>query len=683
MGLSCYLLLLCFSVSANVVSTMNSDGKALLSLVKHWRDVPSLLQLSWKDSDSSPCLWAGVECDQKNQSVVALNLSGYGISGQLGPEIAYLKLLKSVDLSINSFSGSIPSELGNCSLLEYLDLSGNSFTGELPERLRNLKNLRYVNLRSNSLNGTLPESLFWIPSLNTIYLNNNEFTGTIPSNIGNCSALQELHLSGNYLSGKIPAALGTCKSLVYLRMEQNQLEGHIPPEIGKLVSLQALNLSQNCLNGEMPSELSNCRKLLHLDLSHNFLNGSISPTLSSLTALTTLTLSQNRLTGDIPTSLFELHKLSKLQLGGNMLGGNIPSTIGSLGVIQNLKFLNLSSNMLMGEVPIQMRGLTMLERIDISCNNLSGSLRFLHDIQSLVFINVSYNHFSGPIPSSLLKFRNLSPSPFAGNPGLVVECFALNCIGNSHSKSSNYQPSKKNGHRRTKIVIIVLGSSFPLGLLVVAFIKMRQQGRRFESKDLIEPAFLRDVVCSHPDILKVTHNLHDMYILGKGGQGTVYKVTLSPDTVFAAKKYQFTGKSGSRSMIREIQTIGKIRHRNLIQFLGSWSGENYGLVLYPYMENGSLHDLLHERKPQILLDWNIRYKIALGMAHGLSYLHFDCTPPVLHRDIKPKNILLDNEFEPHISDFGLATLLDGNAALSPTLIGTGGYIAPGKIMHVY
>lgn len=725
------MLFLCFTASAGTVSAVNGDGKVLLSLVRQWKFVPSSVLLSWKDSDPNPCSWVGVKCEQNNQSVVALKLSSYGISGQLGSEISYLKQLILIDLSMNSFSGSIPFQLGNCSFLESLDLSSNWFSGEMPESVRYLKNLRFINLSNNSLTGEIPQELGIHSSLvqvdfshnhftgqipphlcfrnhlRVLNLGQNQFQGSIPTDMGKCSNLTTLILEGNKLSGAvpdfvdnanllfmdlsnnsfnggIPLSTGNLANVISVDLSMNNLSGAIPSEMGKLVDLQNLNLSHNSLNGDLPSQLSNCRSLLHLDASHNLLNGSIPSSYRSLKELSTLTLSDNGFTGNIPNFLFEFRKLSKLQLGGNMLSGDIPPTIGSLGAVQNLMLLNLSSNMLTGEVPIQLRRLIMLEQIDISCNNLSGTLRFLHDIQSLVFINVSHNHFSGPIPSTLVKFMNTSPTSFAGNSGLFVNCLALNCISDSNSKTATNKRSKKKRRHKTKIALIALGSSLSIVYLLVIFTKILQKGimyRRLKNIYLVDSLLLRDVVCHHSDILKATDNLNDTYIVGKGGQGIIYKVTLSPDRVFVAKKHQFGGiSSGSRSMAREIQTIGKIRHRNLIQFLGSWSGKNYGLTLYAYMENGSLHDILHEQNPRIPLHWNTRFKIALGTAHGLSYLHYDCCPPILHRDIKPKNILLDHSYEPCITDFGLAVLMKSNAAAAstPMLTGTAGYIAPGK-----
>lgn len=178
-------------------------------------------------------------------------------------------------------------------------------------------------------------------------------------------------------------------------------------------------------------------------------------------------------------------------------------------------------------------------------------------------------------------------------------------------------------------------------------------------------------------VMDATANLSDRFIIGRGAHGVVYKASVVPGKAYAVKKLAFT-ENKNKSMHREIQTLGKIRHRNLVKLEDFFIRKDFGLILYTYMPNGSLHDVLHEKQPPPSLEWNVRYKIAIGVAHGLAYLHYDCDPPILHRDIKPKNILLDFDMEPHIADFGIAKLLDQSSVAAPSMSvpGTIGYIAP-------
>jgi serine/threonine protein kinase len=181
------------------------------------------------------------------------------------------------------------------------------------------------------------------------------------------------------------------------------------------------------------------------------------------------------------------------------------------------------------------------------------------------------------------------------------------------------------------------------------------------------------------EVIEVTENFDDKFVIGSGAHGTVYKATLNSGEVYAIKKLVISAHNSSyKSMIRELKTLGKIRHRNLIKLKEFWLRRECGFILYDFMENGSLYDVLHGIQPAPNLDWSVRYNIALGTAHGLAYLHHDCVPAIIHRDIKPSNILLNKDMVPRISDFGIAKFMDQSSAAPQTtgVVGTVGYMAP-------
>ncbi|KAH1233826.1 LRR receptor-like serine/threonine-protein kinase ERL1 [Glycine max] len=179
------------------------------------------------------------------------------------------------------------------------------------------------------------------------------------------------------------------------------------------------------------------------------------------------------------------------------------------------------------------------------------------------------------------------------------------------------------------------------------------------------------------DIMRVTENLNAKYIVGYGASGTVYKCALKNSRPIAIKRPYNQHPHNSREFETELETIGNIRHRNLVTLHGYALTPNGNLLFYDYMENGSLWDLLHGPLKKVKLDWEARLRIAMGAAEGLAYLHHDCNPRIIHRDIKSSNILLDENFEARLSDFGIAKCLSTTRThVSTFVLGTIGYIDP-------
>uniref|UniRef100_A0A6N2LPH5 non-specific serine/threonine protein kinase n=2 Tax=Salix viminalis TaxID=40686 RepID=A0A6N2LPH5_SALVM len=285
-----------------------------------------------------------------------------------------------------------------------------------------------------------------------------------------------------------------------------------------------------------------------------------------------------------------------------------------------------------------------------------------------------------------MNLLSSSPSSFWGNPDLCVSCLpsgGLACTKNRSIKVCDSQSSKRDSLSRVAVALIAVASVvavFVLAGLVCMLIVCRRCRRDLGIEHDAEIAAQEDPSSLLHKVMQATENLNDRHIVGRGTHGTVYKASLGGDKIYAVKKIVFTGhRGGNKSMVTEIQTIGKIRHRNLLKLEDFCLRKDYGLILYVYMQNGSLHDVLHGTIPPQTLEWSIRYNIAVGTAHGLEYLHYDCDPPIVHRDIKPGNILLDSDMEPHISDFGIAKLLDQQSsasAQSSLVAGTLGYMAP-------
>lgn len=794
----------------------SDDGVTLLEIKKSFRDVNNVLY-NWIDASSSDyCSWRGVTCDNVTFSVVALNLSGLNLDGEISPAIGNLKGVVSIDLRETRVSGQIPDEIGDCSSLKTLDFSFNEIYGDIPFSISKLKKLESLILKNNQLVGPIPSTLSQIPNLKIldlaqnklsgdiprlIYWNevlqflglrennlvgtlspdmcqltglwyfdvrNNSLTGSIPQNIGNCTAFQvldlsynqltgeipfnigflqvatislqrnqlsgpippviglmqalavldlsgnllngpippilgnltyteKLYLNGNKLTGSIPPELGNMTNLHYLELNDNQLAGYIPPELGRLTDLFDLNVANNSLEGPIPENLSSCVNLNNLNVYGNRLNGTIPRAFEKLESMQYLNLSSNNLKGDIPIELTRIGNLATLDISNNMIGGSIPASVGDL---EHLLKLNLSNNRLVGNIPAEFGNLRSVMEIDLSYNflsgpipqeigqlqslyslrveknNLSGDILPLVSCFSLVDLNVSYNNLACDIPSAN-NFSRFSQDSFLGNPGLCGNWLGSPC-------HASHRPQRASISKAT-IWAIALSSLLILLLILAAVCRPYSPNTFSEGSPDKAVNISPKLVILHmnmalhvyEDIMRMTENLSEKYIIGYGASSTVYKCVLKSCKPVAIKRLYSQYPQSIKEFETELETVGSIKHRNLVSLQGYSLSPLGNLLFYDYMENGSLWDLLHGPSKKEKLDWDTRLQIALGAAQGLAYLHHDCIPRIIHRDVKSSNILLDKDFEAHLTDFGIAKSLEVSESYTSTYImGTIGYIDP-------
>ncbi|WJX21856.1 hypothetical protein P8452_11229 [Trifolium repens] len=627
----------------------------------------------------------------KLTNLVHMDLSSCDLDGSIPRELGNLKELNTLYLHINQLSGSIPKQLGNLTNLLYLDLSSNALTGEIPYEFINLNRLKLFNLFLNRLHGSIPDYIADFPDLDTLGLWMNNFTGEIPHKLGLNGKLQGLDLSSNKLTGVIPPHLCSSNQLKILILLNNFLFGPIPEGLGTCYSLTRVRLGENYLNGSIPNGFLYLPKLNLAELKNNYLSGELSENGNSSSmpvCLEQLDLSNNALSGPLPHSLSNFTSLQILLLSGNQFSGPIPSSIGGLN--QALK-LDLSRNSLSGEIPPEIGFCVHLTYLDMSQNNLSGSITpLISNVRLLNYLNLSRNHLNQTIPRSIGTMKSLTvadfsfnefsgklpesgqfaffnASSFAGNPKL---CGSLL---NNPCKMTRMKSTPEKSSADFKLI-------FALGLLmcslvfaIAAIIKAKSFKKKGPGSWKMTAFQKLEFTVS--DILEC---VKDGNVIGRGGAGIVYHGKMPNGMEIAVKKLLgFGANSHDHGFRAEIQTLGNIRHRNIVRLLAFCSNKETNLLVYEYMKNGSLGEALHGKKGGFL-SWNFRYKISIESAKGLCYLHHDCSPLILHRDVKSNNILLSSNFEAHVADFGLAKfLVDGAASeCMSSIAGSYGYIAP-------
>ncbi|KAG7024598.1 Receptor protein-tyrosine kinase CEPR1, partial [Cucurbita argyrosperma subsp. argyrosperma] len=615
-------------------------------------------------------------------ALVDLELSGNFLAGEIPKEIGNLKNLRQLELYYNSLIGGIPEEIGNLTELVDLDMSVNMLTGKLPESICRLPKLEVLQLYNNSLTGEIPISISNSTTLTMLSLYDNYMTGEVPSNLGQFSPMLVLDLSENHFSGPLPTDVCREGKLMYFLMLQNKFSGQIPPAYGKCQSLLRFRVSWNFLEGPVPAGLLGLPHASIIDFANNNLSGEIPNSFAEARNLSELFMQSNMISGELPPEISKATNLVKIDLSNNFLSGPILSEIGNL---KRLNLLLLQRNHLNSSIPTSLSEIKSLNVLDLSDNRLSGNIP--ESLCELLpnSINFSNNQLSGPIPLSLIKYGLVES--FSGNPGLCVSIYL-------DSSDQKFPVCSQNLNKKRLNSIWTIGvSAFIIFIGAALYLRRRFSREKtvMEQDETQSSSFFSyDVKSFHRisfDPREIIESMVEKNIVGHGGAGTVYKIELSSGEIVAVKRpWRRKGKDRrsdqeqlflDKELKTEVETLGSIRHKNIVKLYCHFSSLDCSLLVYEYLPNGNLWDALH--KGWVHLDWPTRHQIALGIAQGLAYLHHDLSPSIIHRDIKTTNILLDVHYQPKVADFGIAKVLQARAGKDSTttvIAGTYGYLAP-------
>ncbi|XP_035548695.1 putative receptor-like protein kinase At3g47110 [Juglans regia] len=598
-----------------------------------------------------------------------LSLGDNEISGTIPNFIVNASMLFILDLDSNSFSGSIPEAIGYLRFLEILNLRSNKLTISYSElrsifsSLSSCKNLKFLILSNNHLNDVLPNSVGNLStSLQILHLHDCNIKGNIPEEIGNLSSLIALTLSHNELGGPVPTTIGRLHKLQGLFLYGNRLKCSIPYKLCHLGSLDTLSLSSNELYGHIPACIDNMTSLRNLDLGFNQLTSSIHSSLWRLTDLLLVNLSSNFLNGPLSLDIGNMNVLRTLDLSKNQITGCIPDTIGGLKSIVNL---SLAVNQLDGSIPTSIGELISLEVLDLSYNNIYGEIpKSLEKLSFLKHLNLSFNKLQGEIPSRG-QFVHFSATSFMSNNGLC---------GEARMQVPPCKGKKAVGMQILKYVSMVVGLMV-LGVCLIFFSIRRHKRNAKLSHDTNSMPLATWRRISHQELIQATEGFSANNLLGEGSFGFVYKGTLLEGTIVAIKVLNLQVEGAFKSFHKECEVLRNIRHRNLVKIITACCNMDFKALVLEYMPNGNLDMWLYSEN--CCLNMLQRLNIMIDVATAVEYLHLGYATPIVHCDLKPANVLLDEDMVGHVADFGIAKLLGDGVSLTQTMtLATIGYMAP-------
>ncbi|KAL5721422.1 non-specific serine/threonine protein kinase [Ranunculus cassubicifolius] len=432
-----------------------------------------------------------------------------------------------------------------------------------------------------------------------------------------------------------------------------------------MTKLTLLDLSFNSFSGrQLPPTLINCMQLTVLKLQSNFFSGDIPPGYGDLKNLTLLILANNKFTGPIPGQLGNLYKLVKLMLQDNNISGKLPPEMGRLF---RMKYLNVSHNNLQGRIPSQIGNLANLEHLDLSGNSLTGAIPYqLTNLLRLQKIDLSHNQLSGAVDCAICQIAlQAQEIDFSFNNFTIIQPDIKRLINESNGPCAGFHvrhPCHRKLYKTRKFIIVVsVVSTMVLALLIVAVSHFhgKETSVRREDED--------------------TKNGNLLSLWNYDGKIAYEEnIALELEAMEKLHKWESRIKAYERSFRNEIEFLTTIRHRNIVKLYGFCSNPQCMFLIYDYeyMERGSLFCVLSNETEALELDWSKRVNIVKGVSYALSYLHHDCCPPIIHRDISSNNVLLNAELEACMSDFGTARLIQPDSSNQTLVVGTYGYIAP-------
>ncbi|EXB75307.1 putative LRR receptor-like serine/threonine-protein kinase [Morus notabilis] len=647
--------------------------------------------------------------------ITILNFMWNNISGSIPKEIGNMTSLRLLLLSGNQISGSLPDELGNLQNITKFQLDINCISGPIPKSFANLRNVKHFHMNNNSISGQIPPELYKLPELVHFLFDNNNLSGYLPTELFQMPNIRILALRNCNLQGSIPD-FSRIPGLRYLDLSSNHLSGSLPTNRFS-ENMTTIDLSKNALNGSIPLNFSGLPRLQRLSLENNSLSGTIPSTFWQNIIFgpdTKLTLNlQNNLLSNISGSLYPPPNVT-IKLQGNPIctreteldivrfcgpsDGDLEESPGNSSSYSpnGCKPQSCPSSESFEYVPESPIPCYCAAPLGVGMRLRSPSFSdfrpFIGELRSLLTTSLALDLYQLVIDSFIWQegprlqlYIKLFPQ-YSNDSGTfngtelerIMNRFATflfpptDTFGPYDLLNFTLRGPYENvvfvhsgsGMSKGLLIGIVLGAIF-CGItifLAVAFVlsktypkfqeifvKKKQTGGKISCKVEGVKGF------SFGELERATSSFNITCEVGKGGYGKVYKGILTDGTVVAVKRAQQGSLQGEREFFTEIELLSRVHHRNLVSLVGYCDKEREQMLVYEFMANGSLHNLLSARF-RSSLSFEMRMRIALDSAKGILYLHTEADPPIIHRDIKANNILLDSKFTAKVSDFGISRL---------------------------
>ncbi|GLU06081.1 hypothetical protein SLE2022_231440 [Rubroshorea leprosula] len=665
------------------------------------------------------------------QQLTMLSLNSNRFRGQIPPSIGNLLKLYWLDLADNQLEGPIPVSDGTTLGLDKLvhtkhfHLGKNKLSGEIPEQIFSPNmTLVHVLFDSNKLSGPIPSTIGLVQSLQVIRFDNNSLSGSVPSNLNNLTSLQDLYLSNNNLNGSLPSLTGmsnlstldlssnsfstsviptwvtSLSFLTTLRMENTQLQGQVPVDLFSLPNLQTVGLKGNRLNGTLALGTGFNEQLSLVDLQNNEItefkrtegsttqiilaNNPICEETGATKAYCVVPQSNSTSLYNPPPSSCPPATCSSDQVSSPRCGCVYPYT--GILYFRGILFSDLRNPAIYAALQAYLLDFLVSNKLPVDQVSLSNPRMDPSNylLLNLIIFPYGQDRFNRTGVSKIAFL--LSNQSFKPPADLYGPYFFL---GDAYNHFSDPKNSKKS---TSGIIIgVAVGGSVLVLISLLAGVYVFCQ-KKAERASLESNSFahwdvkkssgsipqLKGARCfSFEELKKYTNNFSEANDIGFGAYGKVYRGTLPNGELVVIKRAQQGSIQGGLEFKTVIELLSRVHHKNAVGLLGFCFERGEQMLIYEYVPNGSLYETL-SGKSGIKLDWTRRLKIALGAARGLAYLHELANHPIIHRDIKSTNILLDQGLTAKVADFGLSKPISDSEKghVTTQVKGTMGYLDP-------